>query len=153
MAKNPIPEAVSETSRGLLAVCLATLQDLHSQLKQAHWNVQGSTFYSLHKLFDKLAGGVLAQADDVAERIVQLGGTALGTVRESGRKSILPEPSASRVPTAILASLVEAFASVSGNVRSYALTAERSGDVATLDVFTQVLREIDKGLFFLESSQ
>ena len=34
---------------------LADAFDLMSQVKQAHWNVKGSDFWQLHKLFDEVA--------------------------------------------------------------------------------------------------
>jgi DNA-binding ferritin-like protein (oxidative damage protectant) len=34
---------------------LADSFDLMSQVKQAHWNVKGSDFWQLHKLFDEVA--------------------------------------------------------------------------------------------------
>ncbi len=74
-----IAENVRATLVDLLNATLADLSDLKSQTKYAHWNVKGPNFFSLHKLFDELAGGFDAQIDDVAERITTLGGTAAGT--------------------------------------------------------------------------
>jgi starvation-inducible DNA-binding protein len=52
-----------------------------TQMKQAQWNVKGPHFVGLHELFDKIAKEVEGYVDMVAERIVQLGGIAQGTVR------------------------------------------------------------------------
>ena len=60
---------------------LADAVDLQLQLKQAHWNVKGPNFIGLHELFDKVAEAVESYVDLIAERIVQLGGVAEGTVR------------------------------------------------------------------------
>ena len=34
---------------------LADTADLHSQIKQAHWNIKGPEFIALHKFYDELA--------------------------------------------------------------------------------------------------
>ena len=58
----------------LLDARLADAIDLQTQLKQAHWNVKGPTFIGLHELFDKINEAVEDYVDDLAERVVQLGG-------------------------------------------------------------------------------
>jgi DNA-binding ferritin-like protein len=54
------------------------------QAKQAHWNVKGPTFIALHKLFDEIVDAAEDYMDLIAERVVQLGGTAEGTIPERG---------------------------------------------------------------------
>jgi len=53
--------------------------------------VKGPHFIGLHELFDKIAGEVEEYVDMIAERIVQLGGIAEGTVRVSAGRSRLDE--------------------------------------------------------------
>ena len=60
----------------LLNARLADSMDLKSQAKQAHWNVKGMSFISLHELFDQVATEVEAYTDMIAERVTVLGGTA-----------------------------------------------------------------------------
>ncbi len=70
---------------------LASAVDLQSQLKQAHWNVKGPSFIGLHELFDQVAEAVEGYVDQIAERIVQLGGVAEGTVRMAAARTRLTE--------------------------------------------------------------
>jgi hypothetical protein len=70
---------------------LASAVDLQSQMKQAHWNVKGPSFIGLHELFDKVAEAVEGYVDQIAERIVQLGGVAEGTVRMVAPRTRLTE--------------------------------------------------------------
>src|ERR1700748_3156319 len=70
---------------------LADAIDLEAQMKQAHWNVKGPNFIGLHELFDKIYASVEDYVDLIAERIVQLGGIAQGTVRISASRSKLKE--------------------------------------------------------------
>src|ERR1017187_6987067 len=70
---------------------LADAVDLQMQMKQAHWNVKGPNFIGLHELFDKVDEAVESYVDMIAERIVQLGGIAEGTVRVAASRTRLPE--------------------------------------------------------------
>jgi starvation-inducible DNA-binding protein len=68
---------------------LADCIDLQTQTKQAHWNVKGSLFIALHELFGKINEQVEDYVDDVAERIVQLGGVAVWNARMVAKHSSL----------------------------------------------------------------
>lgn len=48
------------------------------RLKQAHWNLRGARFKSVHEQLDEILADVRDAVDDVAERIVTLGGAANG---------------------------------------------------------------------------
>jgi starvation-inducible DNA-binding protein len=130
---------------------LADTFDLYSQTKQAHWNVKGVEFFQLHELYDTLAGKLLAPIDEIAERITSLGGTALGTVQMAADTSRLPD-----FPTVVngresLAALVERYATVAASTRKAIDTATEAGDATTADLFTEISRELDKDLWFLEA--
>src|SRR5262245_4177612 len=89
--KNDLPEELRVQIIDLLNARLADALDLQTQTKQAHWNVKGMSFIALHELFDQVAGDVTTYVDDIAERVVALGGTAYGTARVVAQKSTLDE--------------------------------------------------------------
>jgi starvation-inducible DNA-binding protein len=126
--------------------------DLQSQIKQAHWNVKGPHFIALHELFDKISDSVLEQIDEIAERITSLGGTAEGTVAVAARRSKLKNYPLSitsgRDHLLYLSTQLSVYGkSLRGGIDS---TAEL-GDADTADLFTQLSRENDKHLWFLEA--
>jgi starvation-inducible DNA-binding protein len=79
--RNDLPEQVRVGAIELLNHQLSDVLDLSLQAKQAHWNVKGPSFIALHELFDEVVKELGEYADDLAERAVELGGTALGTAR------------------------------------------------------------------------
>src|SRR5207244_6745142 len=87
---NDLPENVRSHVSDLLNNRLAEAIDLQTQVKQAHWNVKGPQFIALHKLFDEINDAVVEYVDLLAERVVQLGGTAEGTARVVAERSELP---------------------------------------------------------------
>jgi starvation-inducible DNA-binding protein len=137
---------------GLINQQLADTFDLYSQVKQAHWNVKGPHFIMLHELFDKLAEGLEDHIDDTAERATALGGTALGTARLTAAGSRLPELPVELVTgLRLVEALVERYAALAASTRAAIEASNQLGDADTADLFTQVSRELDKALWFLEA--
>jgi len=85
--ENDISKDLRTQLRALLNQRLASAVDLQKQMKQAHWNVKGPSFIGLHELFDKVAEAVEGYVDQIAERIVQLGGVAEGTMRMAASRT------------------------------------------------------------------
>src|SRR2546425_3514702 len=89
--KNNLPAQTRADAIVILNARLADSIDLMHQAKQAHWNVKGPGFIALHKLFDEVVDAAEEYMDLIAERIVQLGGTAEGTVQVAAKRSALQE--------------------------------------------------------------
>jgi starvation-inducible DNA-binding protein len=151
--KNSVPAASRSRLIALLNQALADLGDLYSQTKQAHWNVQGQKFYQLHLLFDSAADAAEEHWDDVAERAVQIGGYARGTVRMAAKASQLPEwPETLEGEAEFVKALAERFALVANSIRAAIDTAGDLGDADTADLFTEISRKLDKSLWMIEAS-
>lgn len=136
----------------LLNQNLADTLDLYTQTKQAHWDVKGKDFYQLHKLFDDLAAEVFPFVDILAERVTALGGSAAGTARMAAQNSRLREyPKDAVDGVQHLEALIERWGSYANGARKAIDEADKHNDRATADVFTEICRAIDKGLYFLES--
>jgi starvation-inducible DNA-binding protein len=136
----------------LLNQFLADAFDLMSQTKFAHWNVKGENFYQLHLLFDSLAEKVEGHVDEIAERLTALGGVAAGTARQAAANSRLAEfPSNTHKGMDVVAALSDRYAQVSNAMREAIDDADEAGDKDTADLFTQVSRDLDQSLYFLES--
>lgn len=91
--RNVLESDAQEKVAERLQANLATLIDLALNLKQAHWNVVGPNFRSLHLQLDEIIVSVRAATDEIAERIVTLGhvpdGRA-GTIQVTSRLSGFP---------------------------------------------------------------
>lgn len=126
--------------------------DLATQAKQAHWNVKGPNFISLHELFDKVADEADEYSDLIAERIVALGGTAEGTAVVAAERSTLAKyPLDIADSAAHVEALSSALATFGKSVRAGIDAAAPAGDQDTADLFTEVSRSVDKYLWFVEA--
>jgi starvation-inducible DNA-binding protein len=142
--KNDLPETVRAAMVASLNQQLADALDLGLQAKQAHWNVKGPHFILLHQLFDEVAAAVVEFSDEIAERAVQLGGIAEGTVQVIDRDSRLPAYALDLYRGSDhVRALTEAMARFAATVRSAISAASDAGDADTADVYTQVSRTAD----------
>ncbi len=136
----------------LMNLRLADAVDLQMQMKQAHWNVKGPSFIALHELFDKVAEAVEGYVDTIAERIVQLGGIAEGTVRVSSLRSRLAEyPLQIAEGTAHVEGVARALSTFGREARGTIEEANALDDADTADVFTEISRGVDQWLWFVEA--
>lgn len=150
--KNDLPEATRSKVVELLNSRLADAIDLQTQTKQAHWNVKGPDFIALHKLFDEVNEDVEEYVDDIAERIVQLGGAAEGTARAVAKRSALQEYAAkSNSGRDHVDALSSALAAFGKGVRRAIDTATELKDADTADLFTEISRGTDKWLWMVEA--
>lgn len=150
--RNDLPARTRSKAIDILNARLADALDLAAQTKQAHWNVKGPGFIALHELFDKVHGSVEGHVDTIAERIVALGGTALGTVSVVAKASSLPAYplQITRGPDHIEA-LAGSLAAFGAAVRKAIDETGKLGDAGTSDLFTAVSRDIDQQLWFVEA--
>jgi starvation-inducible DNA-binding protein len=150
--KNDLSETIRSKAIELLNARLADAIDLQTQTKQAHWNVKGPTFIALHELFDKVNEDVEDYVDEIAERVVQLGGVAEGTARMAAKRSSLNEYPANAVDgRSHVEALSSALAAFGKSARKGIDQANEFNDLDTADLFTEISRGTDKWLWFVEA--
>src|SRR6478672_5485443 len=150
--ENDISQKRRSELNALMNQRLADAVDLQMQMKQAHWNVKGPSFIGLHELFDKVDEAVESYVDMIAERIVQLGGIAEGTVRTAASRSRLTEyPLAIADGLAHVEAVAKALSTFGREARVSIEEANALDDAVTADLFTEVSRRIDKWLWFVEA--
>ena len=150
--KNDLPENARVKAGALLNARLADAIDLQLQAKQAHWNVKGPQFIALHELFDRAHGVALEASDLLAERAVQLGGTAIGTLQAVAERTTLKAyPTAVSDGLAHVEVLSSALADFGAKARDAIEECAELGDATSADLFTEITRSIDKQLWLVEA--
>jgi starvation-inducible DNA-binding protein len=149
---NSQPEKMRQAMISLLNQQLADALDLGLQTKQAHWNVKGPHFIGLHELFDKVAEELEEATDPIAERTVQLGGVALGTLQAVTAGSRLAAyPTDLATGKGHIEALSAALGAFGATTRAAIGTAAELGDADTSDLFTEISRTLDQLLWMVEA--
>jgi starvation-inducible DNA-binding protein len=114
--------------------------------------VRGPHFAALHALFETFYDQLGTATDDIAERVVQLGGTPDGTTQLVGEKSRLDAyPTGLRDGMDHVKALADRYAALATTVRAGIDTADEAGDADTADLLTGLSRTLDKALWMLEA--
>ena len=134
-----------EEIQAILQQRLYEMIDLSSHAKQAHWTVNGANFIALHELFDQIHSNLLGHGDDIAERIMALGGYARGTTRWASAGSKLPDyPAGTMDSQDHVKALSADIKFTAGLVRGNIDDASELNDQVTADLLTEVARSLDK---------
>ena len=123
---NDLQNNAKAASMQVLEARLADSIDLGLVTKQAHWNLKGPQFIGIHLMLDKFREEQDEWTDSMAERIVQLGGTARGTVQEvNTRTNLQPYPTDIYQIADHLAALIERYAACANAIRRTSRTRTR----------------------------
>jgi starvation-inducible DNA-binding protein len=140
--RNDVPSNAKKVSITILQGCLVDTVDLYNATRQAHWNVKGPHFGQLHALFEQFYRALQDATDELAERLVQLGGTANGTTQALASQTRLKP-----YPTDLYAGMDH----VAKTLREGIDQTDEAGDADTADLLTEQSRATDKMLWMLEA--
>ena len=82
-----------DASAALCKELNALLCDLHvfyQNMRGFHWNVQGQNFFELHAKFEEFYTDLQVKIDEVAERVLTLGGQPLHTMQDYVAGATIP---------------------------------------------------------------
>jgi starvation-inducible DNA-binding protein len=148
-----LPDNARSVVAGLLNARLADALDLRLSVKQAHWNIRGPGFIGVHEMLDGVAARMDGHVDTIAERVVQLGGVAAGTLREVAKASTLsPYPVDATTIPAHLGSLHDRLSAFTKGCRRGIEESLGVNDAVTADILTGVSRAVDKDLWMVAAN-
>ena len=150
--KNDLPAPTRADVMAILTARLADRIALMHQAKQAHGNVKGPSCIALHTLFDEVVDAAEDSMDLLAARVVQVGGTAEGTIQvATARTGLKAYPLTLAEERAHVEALSSALAAYGTSVRQGIEQADTLGDTDTADMFTEISRGVDTYLWFVEA--
>lgn len=143
------PEAVKAVSKALNTI-LADSFALYLKTKNFHWHVSGPHFRSLHLMFDEQAEAILANTDDIAERVRKIGGITLRSIGQIGEEQTIEDNDEEFVPAIdMLRELMDDHKKIVKFMREAHGTCDEHEDIATASLIENWIDEAEKRLWFL----
>ena len=150
---SPLEPADKEVTAAALQATLIDMIDLSLTAKQAHWNVVGQHFRSVHLQLDELVSAARGFTDDVAERANAIGVSPNGkakTVAESTQVQDYPDNWQNTEST--IAAIVEILAGVIERMRARIDETDKS-DLVTQDLLIAITTELEKQHWMWQAQQ
>lgn len=122
-----------------------------TKLHNFHWYVKGPNFFSLHTKFEELYDEASQYVDDLAERILAVGGNPVGTLKESLEMSIIDEAGKGYTAEQMVSELSKDFTNVSKQLEEAIEVASDAEDDVTEDMFIGMQTNIEKHNWMLKS--
>ncbi|MDP9309912.1 MAG: DNA starvation/stationary phase protection protein [Chloroflexota bacterium] len=150
---NPfgLPQDTASQMVTLLNQDLASMFTLYHQYHKHHWIVEGAQFLELHLLLEEHYTQLHDQFDEVAERIVSLGGLPVtGPTQIEQHAYIQHEPEGMFDLREMLEHDVDMECTIADTMRAHIATANELGDYGSETMLKTILEQTEKRAAFLE---
>ena len=134
-----------------LNTLLADYQLFYQRLRGYHWNVKGKMFFQLHGKFEELYLFASEKADELAERVLTIGGTPTSTMAGYLRYARLKEDESNPAAETMVQRLIQDFDFLNGDMRKIAAQASDAGDEGTLNMLSAIADEQEKMAWMLKA--
>lgn len=143
-----------QKSQEIAAELNQLLADYHihyQNLRGFHWNINGPGFFELHRHFEELYTAALTTIDEIAERILTLGGRPLHTMTDYLQRSEIKEVSDTHSAEETVQATLEALKLLLRQERKLVEIAAKAADEGTVDLLTPLIAEQEKGAWMLRA--
>lgn len=144
VVKSPLSDEARKTTGEALQGALVDLLDLSLVAKQAHWNVVGPRFRSVHLQLDEVVTAARTFADTVAERASAIGYNPDGRAASITAGSGVPQPASGWIKDAdVIAYFVGVYGAVIERMRER-VEATEEPDPVSQDLFIAISADLEK---------
>ena len=109
-----------------------------------HWNVKGEHFFTLHPKFEELYTALQIQIDEIAERILTLGGTPLHAYSDFAQHTSISEDKNVKDGTACVNAVVTGLQVLIEEQRAVSTLAVENDDQGSADLVDAYVQEQEK---------
>lgn len=141
----------SQNLVNLLNGLLANYQIHYQNLRGFHWNVRGNRFFILHAKFEELYNDAIQKVDEIAERILTLGGVPLHSYAAYAKVATLKAQENVSDGDACLKAVVSDVLVLLQQERQILAEAAAANDEGTQDLFTSYVSAQEKLLWMLNA--
>jgi putative DNA-binding protein, dps len=130
-----------------LNALLSSYHLFYINVRGYHWNVKGEHFFTLHPKFEELYTELQLQIDEIAERILTLGGTPLHAYSDFAERSGIKEDKGVFDGRACVLGVVKGLQTLIEEQRAVIEIAESASDQGTADIVTGYIQAQEKEIW------
>ena len=134
-----------------LNVQVSTWSVMYAKLHNYHWYVKGNQFFTLHTKFEELYDEATLHMDEIAERILTLGGNPTATLKEHLDQSVVEEATGKENANDMVKAIVNDFGEIMKSLKKGMELAAKDGDDMTEDLLNATYQSIEKHQWMLNA--
>lgn len=123
---------------------LSNYQVYYMNVRGFHWNIKGDKFFELHLKFEELYNDLLLKVDELAERVLTIGGTPTHSYTEYINQSDIKEAIDVNEANGTVNSLLSSFEILIAKQRDILSLSEEANDEGTGALMSDYIREQEK---------
>ena len=123
----------------------------YQKLHHYHWQVNGKNFFELHAKFEDYYTKFGKIVDDVAERILMIGGSPIGTLSEALKTATIREENEIPSDEEMVGRILVDFEVQHAQMRKVIDEAEQAGDRGTVNLLDEIADGLDKDMWMLRA--
>ncbi len=124
---------------------------LYTKLHNFHWYVKGPNFFTLHAQFEELYNEAALHVDELAERLLALGGEPVATLRESLELASVKEAENGQAAEQMVQAVIKDFEALTLELKKGMELADQSGDETTGDMLLAIHQSLEKHIWMLKA--
>lgn len=128
---------------------LADFQVYYTNLRGFHWNIKGHGFFVLHSKFEELYNDAAEKVDELAERVLMLGGTPANKFSEYLKVAKVKEVDGVSNADEALNNILETYSYLISEERKLLSLASEVNDEVTVALMSDYLKEQEKMVWML----
>ncbi len=153
MVKNSIGLSEQQSDRLVkeLNLLLANYQLYYQNLRGFHWNIKGPAFFELHLKFEELYNDAVLKIDEIAERVLTLGGTPMHTFSDYLKHASVREAANVSDSEGSVSTVLANLKTLLEMERSILVLAEDAADEGTHSLMSTYISEQEKTVWMLSA--
>jgi starvation-inducible DNA-binding protein len=146
-----LDEAKSKALAEGLNQLLADYMMFYQNTRGLHWNIKGEKFFELHLKFEELYTNLLLKVDEIAERILTLGGTPLHTFDDYQKTTQIKSIKNISDGNTGITNVLDSFKTIIIKQRDLLNLAAETDDEGTNALMSDYIREQEKLVWMYSS--
>jgi starvation-inducible DNA-binding protein len=130
---------------------IANWSVLFIKLHNYHWYVKGNQFFTLHTKFEEFYNEASLHIDELAERLLAIGGEPVATMKDCLAMASVQEANGNETAEEMVQSISSDFSLLVGQLKEGMSIAEQANDEITGDMLLAIHSSLEKHVWMLKA--